>query len=198
LLIRHRAGREIDWDYLLRMGNWWFDRLVDACRMPTRAERRKAIGELEAEIRTLKETAADAQLLEERLRENPHKALSERYSEVMLSMFLPSLKTGLGLEDRWIMRLELDKLAFALVAYRIDRGAFPARLADLTPTYFAEVPKDVFNNSELHYRLEGKGYLLYSVGANGNDDGGKSQEDGGKAGEKWDDLVVRVPAPEQR
>jgi hypothetical protein len=56
------------------------------------------------------------------------------------------------------------------------------------------VPDTFF--SELRYRLEGEGYLLYSVGANGKDDGAKSYEDR-KKGEDWDDLVVRVPAPEQ-
>ncbi len=75
------------------------------------------------------------------------------------------------------MRFELDKLGFALAAYRADHGAYPAKLADLTPNYVAEVPKDIFNDSELHYRLEGKGYLLYSVGVNGKDDGAKSYED---------------------
>ena len=195
LLIRHSAGREVDWDYVLRMGNWWFDRIVYAYRMPTRAEQRQAIGELDAEIRKLKETAEDAQLLDELLRENAHKALSVRCSEVILTMFLPSVTTGRSFEDRLNMRFELDKLGFALAAYRIDHGAFPAKLADLAPKHVAKLPEDVFNNSDLHYRLEGKGYLLYSVGVNGKDDGGKSQEDRGKAGEEWDDLVVRVGAP---
>ena len=95
------------------------------------------------------------------------------------------------------MRFELDKLGFALAAYRADHGAYPARLADLARDYVAKLPKDVFNDSELHYRLDGKGYLLYSVGANGKDDGGKSREDR-KKGEDWDDLVVRVPAPERK
>jgi hypothetical protein len=36
-------------------------------------------------------------------------------------------------------------------------------------------------------------YLLYSVGVNGKDDGGKGYDDR-KSGETWDDLVVRVPA----
>jgi hypothetical protein len=177
------------------MGNWWFDRIVYAYRMPTRAEQRQAIGELDAEIRKLKETAEDAQLLDELLRENAHKALSVRCSEVILTMFLPSVTTGRSFEDRLNMRFELDKLGFALAAYRIDHGAFPAKLADLAPKHVAKLPEDVFNNSDLHYRLEGKGYLLYSVGVNGKDDGGKSQEDRGKAGEEWDDLVVRVGAP---
>ena len=39
----------------------------------------------------------------------------------------------------------------------------------------------------------GDGYLLYSVGENGQDDGGKQRDDA-KNGESWDDLAVRMPA----
>ena len=71
------------------------------------------------------------------------------------------------------MQFDLTRLAFALAAYHADHGTYPAKLADLAPKYVAEVPKDIFNASELHYRPEGGGYLLYSVGVNGKDDGGK-------------------------
>jgi hypothetical protein len=92
------------------------------------------------------------------------------------------------------MQFELIRLAFALAAYRADQGAYPLKLADLVPKYVAKVPQDIFNDSELHYRREGDGYLLYSVGPNGKDDGGKSFDDC-KAAEGWDDVVVRVPGP---
>jgi hypothetical protein len=56
------------------------------------------------------------------------------------------------------------------------------------------VPKDIFaNDAELHYKSQGDGYLLYSVGENGKDDGGKGRDDA-KKGEGWDDLTVRMPA----
>ena len=57
-----------------------------------------------------------------------------------------------------------------------------------------EVPKDIFNNdADLHYSRKGDGYLLYSVGENGKDDGGKGYDDR-KNGEGWDDLAVRMSA----
>jgi hypothetical protein len=91
------------------------------------------------------------------------------------------------------MQFELTKLAFALAAYRADNGSYPPKLADLTPKYVAEVPKDIFADAELHYSREGEGFLLYSVGVNGRDDGGKTFDDR-KEDEDWDDLVVRMPA----
>ena len=120
-------------------------------------------------------------------------AVSERIGQMSC---VPASAGGLGgsnAEDRGTMQFDLTRLAFALAAYRADRGTYPAKLADLVPKYVAEVPKDIFSASELHYRQEGGGYLLYSVGLNGKDDGGKGMDDR-KEGEDWDDIAVRVPA----
>ena len=196
-LIRYSANAWIDWDYVLRMGNWWFDRIAYAYRQPTRAEQREALAKLDEEIRKLRKTAEDAKSLDEAMRNNPNTAFSVRFNEVLLTLFLPQITSNVQVEDRWIMRFELDKLGFALASYHADHGAYPAKLANLAPDCVAELPKDIFNDSELHYRLEGKGYVLYSVGVNRKDDGAKSYKDH-KKGEDWDDLVIRVPAPEQK
>jgi hypothetical protein len=101
----------------------------------------------------------------------------------------------------------LNRLAFALAAYRADHGSYPEKLADLVPKYTATVPLDAYraNKTSLQYRREADGYLLYSVGPNGKDDGGKTRDDASKAEEAaleagndvgdlkdWDDLVVRM------
>ncbi len=126
---------------------------------------------------------------------NPRKAMSEWVGHVFVGMFFPAWSTGnlTMTEDCWIMQSELTKLAFALAAYHADHGSYPTRLADLAPKYVVEVSKDIFNDSDLHYRQEGRGYLLYSVGPNGKDDGGKGRADA-KEGENRDDLIVRMPA----
>ncbi len=196
-MIYYGADTAIDWDLVLREGNSWFDRIADAFSKPTRAEQREALSKVEDDLRKLKKTAADAKSLDELMLGDPRKALSERFSQVLLTIYSPLLPHYIQVEDHWTMRFELDKLGFALASYRADHGAYPAKLADLVPNYVEEVPKDVFIDSELHYRLEGKGYLLYSVGVNGKDDGAKSYQDR-KKGEDWDDLVVRMPAPEQK
>ena len=96
-------------------------------------------------------------------------------------------------QNRGEMQADLIRLGFALAAYRADHGGYPQKLGELTPQYIANVPVNVFaNDGPLHYAREGKGYLLYSVGPNGVDDGGRDREEGGKAGESWDDLPIRV------
>ena len=104
-----------------------------------------------------------------------------------MCLLLPAVSAAVDAEDRGTMQFDLTRLAFALAAYHADHGTYPAKLADLAPKYAAEVPKDIFNASELHYRQEGGGYLLYSVGPNGKDDGGKGTTTArkGKTGTIW-------------
>ena len=65
-------------------------------------------------------------------------------------------------------------VSFALRAYRLDHGAYPATLAALTPAYLSRVPDDPFAISgPLRYKRQGGKYVLYSVGPDGKDNGGK-------------------------
>ncbi len=187
------AMTAIDWDQVLRIGNSWYDRLADAYGKPTRAERQSALGKIDGDLRKLTKEAKDWKSLGLSMLGGPQKAVSERLGQILVGLISPAVLAASIVDDRATMQFDLTRLAFALAAYHADRGTYPARLADLAPKYVVEVPKDMFNASELHYRQEGGGYLLYSVGVNGKDDGGKGMDDR-KAGEDWDDLAVRVPA----
>jgi hypothetical protein len=60
------------------------------------------------------------------------------------------------------------RCAAALLAWNAEHGAFPATLAEaITP-----VPADPFTGKPLPYRQEGKGFIVYSVGASGKFNGG--------------------------
>ena len=62
------------------------------------------------------------------------------------------------------------------------------------PDYLPEVPKDPFSGKELVYRVTPTGYLLYSVGVDGKDDGGKSCGPTGLE-EPGDILLDDPPSP---
>lgn len=183
----------LDWDIMLRMLNSWYDRMADAASKPTRAERQEAMAQVDKDIRKLQKTAKDWMSLGLSMLANPRKAISEQFGENFVVLFLPALSACTNADDRSAMQFELTKLAFALAAYRAENRSYPVKLADLVPKYVTEVPKDIFNEAELHYRQEGEGYLLYSVGVNGKDDGGKTYTDTTEDIDS-DDLVVRMPA----
>ncbi len=93
-------------------------------------------------------------------------------------------------------------LALALSAYRTEHGEYPKTLAELAPTYIDAILKDPFTDGEFYYKQEGDGYLLYSVGRNGKDDGGRnymhgSRDETGTVTEdemkSWDDIAIRTP-----
>jgi hypothetical protein len=194
LLMDDAVAVSIDWDQVLRMSNQWYDRMADAMGKPTRAERQAGLDKVNDDLRKLAAAAKDWKSIGMSMLSGPRHATSERIGQLLMSLLLPAVTACANAEDRGTMKFEVTRLAFAVAAYRADRGAYPARLADLSPAYVAQVPKDIFNASELHYRQEADGFLLYSVGPNGKDDGGKGYDDRQAGGEEWDDLVVRVPA----
>ena len=187
------ARAAVDWDRVLRLGNSWYDRMADVYGKPTRAERQAAFRKIDDDNRKLAAAAKDWKSLGLAMLVDRRAAVSERIGQMFVVLFLPALSTVSNAEDRGAMKFDLTKLAFVLAAYRADHGAYPVRLADLVPKYVAKVPGDIFSAAELHYRLEGGGYLLYSVGVNGKDDGGKGMDDRNE-GEDWDDIAVRIPA----
>ncbi len=96
--------------------------------------------------------------------------------------------------DRDLTKMRLLICDLAIRAYSLQRGRKPAKLDDLVPDYLPEVPKDPFSGKELVYRVTPTGYLLYSVGVDGKDDGGKSCGPTGLE-EPGDILLDDPPSP---
>jgi hypothetical protein len=75
----------------------------------------------------------------------------------------------------WCLKAADNRLlaaTLALRAYRLEHGRYPATLQALTPRYLPAVPGDPFSPAPLLYRSQCKGYVLYSIGPDGKDDGG--------------------------
>ena len=66
------------------------------------------------------------------------------------------------------------RIACALERHHLAHGVYPDSLDVLVPACIAALPRDIMNGEPYHYRLQSNGeYLLYSVGWNQVDDGGK-------------------------
>ena len=181
----------IDWEKILRMGNSYYDRMVAVGRQPTRSQRQEALAQFtedleEERVAFLKRTYSPL----------AGKSLRNVLSVVMEGIFVSPLRSSnsidLTAEDRGMLHRDMEQVALAMAAYRADHGSYPDRLETLAPKYIKKIPIDVFSDGPLHYQRQGKGYLLYSVGVDGEDNGGHTFD----SEEPGDDLVIRVPRKE--
>jgi hypothetical protein len=68
----------------------------------------------------------------------------------------------------------LARTGIAVERYDLANGEYPATLDALMPQFIEKIPHDIIGGQPLHYRRPDDGkFLLYSVGWNQTDDGGK-------------------------
>ena len=71
--------------------------------------------------------------------------------------------------------VDMARVACALERHRLAHGQYPETLNALVPQFIESLPHDIINGQPLHYRPTPDGkFLLYSVGWNETDDGGKA------------------------
>ncbi|MCL2743755.1 MAG: type II secretion system protein GspG, partial [Planctomycetaceae bacterium] len=92
---------------------------------------------------------------------------------------------------------EMTKTEITLRLYKTEQGNYPATLAALVEKgYLSEVPNDPYREtaSPLMYRNEDDGpCILYSVGRNGIDDGGRRKTSYSLGDpDVWDDIIVQL------
>ena len=91
--------------------------------------------------------------------------------------------------------IDLARVACALERYRLAYGNYPETVDALMPQFIAQIPHDIINGQPLHYRRETNGqFVLYSVGWNETDDGGKiALRKGGSIDRENGDWVWQYP-----
>src|SRR5262249_47337405 len=137
---------------------------------------------------------AEWDALEAELREMKRQKLwPRRY--VISSLMLPGVrKVGeSALRDQ--AHLTCIETALACERYRMARKKWPATLAELTPAWLEVVRPDPYTGEPLKYAVREGGVVIYSVGPDGEDDGGEVLRFRG--GEKFD-LGVFLHDPDKR
>ena len=116
-----------------------------------------------------------AQIVNSRLPYAEHplepKIPTDPLSELTLSVFTDARFKDLQLKSSTRMLL----LALALQAYKAEHGAYPETLSKLVPEILAKEPDDFFaKTGGFGYRRDKERYILYSVGPDGIDNGGRA------------------------
>jgi hypothetical protein len=91
--------------------------------------------------------------------------------------FLPYIIQGVIKDVVNIARLRAVGATLAVERYRLANGKLPDKLDELVPAYLSAVPTDPFDGQPLRYKKLAKGYVVYSIGENGRDDGGDEKKD---------------------
>ncbi|HEY1187261.1 MAG TPA: hypothetical protein VGE74_06365 [Gemmata sp.] len=189
---QQKAFEVLDWTVVMQTMNARYDRLAGAMRTRDRTARAQALKTFEDELDAVKKDYADETKVKKVMEgKDAGKALGKALGEVLMGLVAPAMNKIQQAYDRADQTAINLQIAFALAVYRKDNRRYPAHLRDLAPKYLASVPDDVFTGKPLVYKPADKGYLFYSLGMDGKDNGGSTFGDD-PAG---DDLPVKMPLP---
>jgi len=89
------------------------------------------------------------------------------------SLWLPTYEKFVRVFLRNQARLRCSYVAFAVERFRRSHGRWPDSLAALVPEFLKELPADPYTGLPLRFRRLADGVVIYSVGPDEKDDGGK-------------------------
>jgi hypothetical protein len=92
------------------------------------------------------------------------------YAAIAVPNFTKALQTFASNQTK----VDEAQIVCALERYRLGHGSYPPLLGDLQTNYIGQLPHDIINGQPLKYdEAGGNSFLLYSVGWNQTDDGGR-------------------------
>jgi len=97
---------------------------------------------------------------------------SRMYSGMLQTLY----KAGAKYAQRDAL-LQGFRVLAAIELWRAKQGSAPRALSELVPRYLEALPEDPFTGDDFIYRVEGKGYRLYSTGPDKEDDDGAARID---------------------
>jgi hypothetical protein len=114
------------------------------------------------------------------LRQKAADAIDANVSEVcririLLRIIMPALAGVTKVDLRNMAQLRTAITALAIQRCRLATSRLPDSLAELVPTYLDAVPKDPFDGNDLRYKKLETGFVVYSIGEDRSDDGGKER-----------------------
>jgi hypothetical protein len=164
----------IDWNVVLRRLNAAYDKAANAMRRDNYDERKAAFVQFENEVANSENNIRRpgsfvAAALSRQSRSN-------LVGTFVTSLLLPALTAASDAEDRTNTQFALVELAASVAAYHAEHGAYPEKLYDLVPKILPSLPVDLYHAKPFMYRRIDDGYLLYTLGPNGTDDGGSNEQ----------------------
>ena len=111
----------------------------------------------------------------DKIEQHPYTSFHYEHPFLLSATLLPSTGIILQREAEFATNLHLTVTALAVERFRLAHGRLPENLNELVPKFLSTVPVDPFDGQALRYHRLAKGYVIYSVGADGHDDGGREK-----------------------
>lgn len=118
--------------------------------------------------------------------------MAQGVADSLLEVLVPSFSQAW---QSWqVARVEVQSLPalFALEAYHSDHHVWPKALTALVPAYVSALPRDPYGTGSYKYRVDTKGPVLYSVGPDRHDDGGRKPLPASYDKFKGTDIMFRL------
>jgi len=135
----------------------------------------------QARLETIRQFKANAGAASLKLQIKARQAVLEKKFDEPLGKFrhlfsaiaIPNFSRSFEVTAQRETEKRMTIVVIALKRYQLRHGSFPAALAELTPKFVAAELIDPWSGKPFHYRLNtNQTFTLYSVGADGQDDGG--------------------------
>lgn len=151
------------WSWLDQSFRWWITMSLSSV-----AENRAAMLEFNTKVVAIaKIEPIHSQVTPLRELEKDLKALPE-----LARLLTPAVDSQTGEYSHSQAELRCAIVAVAAERFRLANGRWPETLAELTPHFLPQVPLDPFADAPLRYRKREPRALVYSVGYDGEDNGG--------------------------
>lgn len=97
---------------------------------------------------------------------------------ILVKQLMPAFENSFNKSLRAQHFVHTAITACTLERYYLRHKSYPPALKDLVPEFIPQVPLDIMDRSELKYeRTQGGMFRLWSIGLDGEDDGGDSEKD---------------------
>ncbi len=178
--------RYFDLDRAIRRANRHYDRLAEVGLLNTRHEREQAWTDaaqhVEATLSLLpRDRIRATHVMQAELLRRTQPERVELFTDVVTDYLVRWLQRPIGGARNTVERPEtfnvLKRVALAVAGHRAEHGVYPAALDQLVPGWLDTVPDDPFAaepGQAIIYRVEDDRVVIYSVGDNGEDNGGVS------------------------
>jgi hypothetical protein len=103
---------------------------------------------------------------------------------ILSSLLLPSFASVIVRHATTDANVRLARTALAVERFRLASGALPENLSELVPQFLSEMPIDSFDGQPLRYHRLARGFVIYSVGRDCHDDGGRQRPADWKSSDK--------------